>query len=113
MGTRSLASIPQMVRNLAAVLGGLRGTPTSLTSVMVSRPVGNFDMPLPSRLRIIIVGDGGEDGASAICGVGDGGEDGTSAICGVGDSGEDGASAISLTCYLYKLNTLNMCNISK
>ncbi|MBJ3415127.1 hypothetical protein JGB96_23640 [Salmonella enterica subsp. enterica serovar Derby] len=64
--------------------------------MMVIRPVGNFDIPLPSRLHI--------------CGVG---EDGASAMCGVDEGGEDGASAISLTCYLYKLHTLNMCNISK
>ena len=87
-----------MVRNLAADARGLRGTPTSLTSVMVSRPAGNFDIPLPSRLRI--------------CGVGDGGEDGASAMCGVGDGGEDGASAISLTCYLCKLHTLIIINSS-
>ena len=81
MGTRSLPSIPQMVRNLTTALEGFTGIPLALTSVTVIRPGGIFDIPLPSRVRTTFVGDpdafGGEDG------------------------GEDGADAMSLTCYLY------------
>ena len=86
MGTRSLASIPQMVWNLADAFLGLKGTPTSLTSMMVIRRAGNFDVPLPSRLRTTLLGD-------------------PDAFGDVDDGGEDGADAISLTCYLYKLHT--------
>ena len=86
MGIRSFASIPQMVRNLAAAFGGLRGTPTSLTSVMVIRPLGNFDVPLSSRLHTTLLGD-------------------PDAFDDISDGGENGADAISLTCYLYKLHT--------
>ena len=80
MGTRSLPSILQMVRNLAAAFLGLRGTPPSLTSVMVIRPAGIFDIPLPSRLRTTFLGD-------------------PDAFGDVDDGGKDGADAISLTCW--------------
>lgn len=84
MGTRSLPSIPQIVQNLAAAILGLRGTPEALTSMMVSRPAGNFDITLPSRLRTTLLGD--PDAFGNVIG-----------------GGEDGVDVISLTCYLYKL----------
>ena len=58
----------------------------ALTSVTVIRPGGIFDIPLPSRVRTTFLGD-------------------PDAFGDVDDGGEDGADAISLTCYLYKLNT--------
>ena len=76
-------AVTAAVIDVAAAFGGLRGTPTSLTSVMVIRPAGIFDIPLPSRVHTTFLGD-------------------PDAFGDVDDGGEDGADAISLTCYLYK-----------
>ena len=57
METRSLSSIPQVVRNTAAAFWGSGGTPAVPTAVMAIRPLGLFDIPLPSRLGITFLGD--------------------------------------------------------
>lgn len=81
MGTRSLQSILQVVQNAAAAFLRSRGTPVVLTVMMVIRPLGIFDIPLPSRLHTAFLGD-------------------PDAFGDVDDGGEDGADAISLTSYL-------------